>query len=233
MYTARQEAGRGQHGRRWLSPPGVLTVSFVFDCAEAAVGTRLSLAAGLAVAHTVEDLIPGIAAGIKWPNDCHCRDRKLAGILCEARSRGDRLRCVVGIGLNVAPEWRGDEAFDAPRHKPPIDLYTLGLTDHRPLPILERLRDYLLEAVGLLRAGRWPALHAQLCDRDVLHGRALYVTTVGGEAWAGTGAGLDADGRLLLALADGGCRSIDAGTVTLHPTDTSRPTEPTDMETSR
>jgi BirA family biotin operon repressor/biotin-[acetyl-CoA-carboxylase] ligase len=225
VYTKRQTAGRGQHGRRWLSPTGVLTVSYVLDLGEPTAGAQLSLAAGLAVAHTVDDLAPGAHATIKWPNDCYCRDRKLAGLLCEARLHKGKLRCVAGIGLNIAAEWTGDEEFGPLLVRPPIDLRELGRNDPDPMPVLTSLRNYLLEAIGLLRAGRWQGLLDQLRTRDHLLGRPLRVerleTRGGTSSLAGTGAGIDDEGRLLLALGDGGMIALDAGTVYLQSDDTS------------
>ncbi len=213
VHTRCQTAGRGQEARRWLSPPGVFTASFVVDLPQPAAGRQLSLAAGLAVSHLVEDLAPRATVGIKWPNDCYCRDRKLAGILCEARIRSGGLRAVVGVGLNVAVRWPADADFSDLGHRP-IDLAELGGADLGDDGLIDGLRDYLLEAVGLLRDGRWPVLAAQLRQRDQLLGRALSVT--GREPAPplyGIGAGIDDEGRLILALPDGGTRSIDGGRV--------------------
>jgi BirA family biotin operon repressor/biotin-[acetyl-CoA-carboxylase] ligase len=59
----------------------------------------LPLLAGLALALTVEDLY-GQAVRLKWPNDLLVRERKLAGVLCEALVEGDSLGVLIGIGLN-------------------------------------------------------------------------------------------------------------------------------------
>ena len=212
VHTPRQVAGRGQDGRRWRSPPGVFTASFVIDLPHPAAGARLSLAAGLAVAHLVEDLLPAARVAIKWPNDCYCDDRKLAGILCEARLDGGALRAVVGIGLNVDPRWEADTGFDD-LARPPISLADLGLADPGADRLIDGLRSYLLEAVGLVRAERWDPLAEQLRARDWLLARPLVVTPRGGAPIHGSGAGIDEQGRLLVALGDGRIRTVDAGHV--------------------
>lgn len=223
VHTPRQLAGRGQDGRRWLSPTGVFTASFVVELADPTAGSRLSLAAGLAVAHLVEDLAPRARVAIKWPNDCYCHDRKLAGILCEARLRGGVLRAVVGIGLNVDPRWDETHRVDE-LERPPIALAELGCTDPGPDRLIDGLRGYLLQAVGLLRAARWEPLAQQLRERDWLHGRPLRVDTRDGGPVYGSGAGIDQHGRLLLALGDGRLRAIGSGRVwTAAPASTSTP----------
>ena len=80
-----QVSGRGRQSRRWYSPKG---------------GGVLALRTGLALVRALADL--GVVAQIKWPNDVMVHDRKLAGILCEARWRGQEIAWVaLGIGINV------------------------------------------------------------------------------------------------------------------------------------
>ena len=224
IYTAQQTAGLGQRERRWLSPAGVLTASFVLRLDAAAAGPHLSLAAGLAVAHCVEDLDPDAGVALKWPNDCYCHHRKLAGVLCEARLQQTQLTAVIGIGLNVAPHWDAGDQFPG-LTAPPIALSDLGIADPGHLWLLTTLRRYLLEAVGMLRAGRWEGIADELRRRDYLRDRRCAVTVHDAQL-TGTGAGIDSDGRLLLALDTGGHRAIDSGTVSLLPAagDDSTPT---------
>jgi BirA family biotin operon repressor/biotin-[acetyl-CoA-carboxylase] ligase len=65
----------------------------------------LTLLAGGAVARAVEAL--GVSPRLKWPNDVQLLDdaggrRKLAGVLTEMASAGERVEhVVVGIGINV------------------------------------------------------------------------------------------------------------------------------------
>ena len=204
VWTTRQTAGRGQHGRTWLAPAGVLTASFALELATAVPATRLALAAGLAIAHAVEDLAPGAPLTLKWPNDCLLAGRKLAGVLCE-RAHAAPGRVVVGIGLNLDPRWA----------EPPPGLAPASVAEVAPAPdmpaMLAALRRYLLEACGLLAAGGWPRLLPALRARDHLRARALVVQDAGGRH-VGTGAGLDDEGRLLI---DGpaGRRALASGSV--------------------
>jgi BirA family biotin operon repressor/biotin-[acetyl-CoA-carboxylase] ligase len=67
----------------------------------------LSLVGGLAVVEGL-GLAGGPKAQLKWPNDCLCRGRKLAGVLAESLTgrEGDQL-VVLGVGCNV--KWDGLE----------------------------------------------------------------------------------------------------------------------------
>jgi BirA family biotin operon repressor/biotin-[acetyl-CoA-carboxylase] ligase len=91
-----QTAGRGRHGRTWVSPPGAgLYVSVVLR-PPTPVSPVLTLGAGVAVAEGI-DAATGLRVELKWPNDLHVAGRKLGGLLAEATSG-----CVVlGMGINV------------------------------------------------------------------------------------------------------------------------------------
>jgi BirA family biotin operon repressor/biotin-[acetyl-CoA-carboxylase] ligase len=152
----------------------------------------LPLAAGIAVAE-----VAGAQARVKWPNDVLIDGLKVAGILVEGRPQEGW--AVLGMGLNVALR---DQDF-------PPELAgragTLGLGPDAVEPTLERL---------LQRLEQWlPAPSEAVLDavreRDALLDRP--VRWSGGE---GRGAGIDAEGRLLVATDDGRI-ALDAGEVHL------------------
>ena len=185
-----QTAGRGRQGRTWTAPPGTaLLLSLVvreFD-------TLLSLRAGLAVAD-----LAGAAARVKWPNDVLVDGRKVAGILVEGRPQEGW--AVVGIGVNAAV----DVAALPPELRDRAG--TLGRSRDDVEPTLAELLAALER-----RLAEGPAeVVAALQDRDALAGQPV--------AWAdgaGTGAGVDAEGRLRVRLADGSEVALDAGEVHL------------------
>jgi BirA family biotin operon repressor/biotin-[acetyl-CoA-carboxylase] ligase len=95
-------AGRGRWGRKWLTAPGKqLLVSLVLRRAPSlARAGLLTTAAGVACAEAIEN-VARLPATIKWPNDVNVEGRKVAGILVETRTSGDRADAVVvGIGIN-------------------------------------------------------------------------------------------------------------------------------------
>ena len=111
-----QTAGRGRLDRRWEAPPGSsLLVSVLLRPAppgDASPGARSAvMAAALALAEAV-DAVAGVDAGLKWPNDLVVGDRKLAGLLAEARRRRAR-------GRRRAATWTGRRSRPSSRRPRP------------------------------------------------------------------------------------------------------------------
>jgi BirA family biotin operon repressor/biotin-[acetyl-CoA-carboxylase] ligase len=101
LIADHQTAGRGRHGRHWLTPAGAqlaLSVAVEADDVPAHCWGWLPLATGVAVADSLAE-VAGVEVGLKWPNDVVVGDDKLAGILAEVAS--PRSLVVVGLGLNV------------------------------------------------------------------------------------------------------------------------------------
>ena len=191
VTAAAQSAGRGRQGRTWSAPPGrALLCSLVLR----EPSRLLPLAAGVAVAEVV-----GPQARVKWPNDVVVDGRKVAGILVEARPQEHW--AVLGIGINVA--LRDDDFPSELRGR----AGTLGLGSDAIEPTLARL----------LRAlEHWTVAPAQdvldaVRSLDSLLGQPVH--WAGGE---GQGAGIDGDGRLVVATGSGRV-ALDAGEVHLAP----------------
>ncbi len=110
IVAEEQTAGRGRKKNRWFSPKGKgLYFTLVLNPPEMSNVQLITLAAGVALTEAMENTC-GLATKLKWPNDVYVRDRKLAGILTEAISRGKKLLAIlVGIGINVNHE-KGDLA---------------------------------------------------------------------------------------------------------------------------
>jgi BirA family biotin operon repressor/biotin-[acetyl-CoA-carboxylase] ligase len=162
----------------------------------------LSLRVGLAVAETIESIGSGVHLAIKWPNDLMLDDRKLGGILCEARWHGEELGWIVaGIGLNVCNPIPVELAPGASRLADRLPDITPEILE---APVTARLR-----ALDPARERLDPAELAALRARDWLRGRRLVVPV------AGRADGIAEDGALLIRDADGGERRMRAGTVEL------------------
>lgn len=105
VQAREQTAGKGRHGRQWVSKPGNLFLSFILNppCAAMQIG-QISVLIGLALAFTVRQCVAEDArVRIKWPNDVMINDEKCAGILLESELSGPNIRWViVGIGVNIA-----------------------------------------------------------------------------------------------------------------------------------
>lgn len=134
-----QHAGRGRHGRRWVSPPGgniYLSVLWRFASGPGALGgASLAVAVGVMRALRAAGLKE---AGLKWPNDVVWQGRKLAGILLDmAGEISGPCHLVVGVGLNVIMPAQPAQQIDQPW----VDMHTLL----DPLPSRNRLAGLLLQ----------------------------------------------------------------------------------------
>jgi BirA family transcriptional regulator, biotin operon repressor / biotin---[acetyl-CoA-carboxylase] ligase len=195
VTAAAQTAGRGRQGREWFAPPGrALLCSIVVRDPP----RLLSLAAGVAVAGVVGELAKrGGEVAIKWPNDVLLDGGKVAGVLVEGRPQESW--SILGIGLNAA--FRMTDL--------PADLRattaTLGLAPDAIEPTLARL----LELLGDWLGSSDKDVLAAVRGLDGLLGRRVSWSNA-----AGVAAGIDDDGRLLVAT-PGGRLALDAGEIHL------------------
>ncbi|HSA60549.1 MAG TPA: biotin--[acetyl-CoA-carboxylase] ligase [bacterium] len=207
-----QTAGRGRLGRRWESPRGKnLYVSILLRPAcPPAQAALLTLVAGTAVHDLLADLLPGAdRLKIKWPNDLYWGDKKVAGILTEMESQGNRLKWVVvgiGVDLNADPE---DFSPEVREKVTSVKMATARAVDR------ETALNRLLEAFGqrydeFTREG--PSKTISFCEaHSYLNGR--HVRWDDGGERTGVVAGLSPEGHLRVKTEEG-IVSILAGDVT-------------------
>tara|TARA_B100001059_G_scaffold43957_1_gene36277 strand:+ start:349 stop:1116 length:768 start_codon:yes stop_codon:yes gene_type:complete len=113
-----QTAGRGRHGRHWVSQKGGMYLSvFLRPSIPIDQWFALSFAASLAVleavrAQLVTHLSPSEMpqTGLKWPNDVIVAGGKISGILLEV----DGKALIIGSGINIAPVGKMDSQNIAP-----------------------------------------------------------------------------------------------------------------------
>ena len=99
LVAESQTGARGRKGR-WHAPAGR---GLYFTLVVPSGGMPLSVVP-IAVARWTREAVrelAGVVADLKWPNDLYVGRRKLAGVLSEARTQGERSYLAVGIGLNV------------------------------------------------------------------------------------------------------------------------------------
>lgn len=213
VLTEYQTTGRGRHGRTWTADKGQ-NLLFSVVLRPGLVPDRLSLitvAAGVAVAETIEQFVSPYRAGIEWPNDVLLEGQKTCGILPEsslAPPDGDTV-VVLGVGLNVNQTDFPDALVDSAtslrlttgRLVPRAELLTQLLT------ALERRYDAVLnDQAGAIRTAfeeRLSSLHEQTALRVPDADRTL----------SGTVEGITDTGALCLRTADG-TRTVHAGDVT-------------------
>ena len=192
-----QTAGRGRMGRAWSSEPGAgIWLTLVERPKDRGSLDVLSLRAGLAIVHALEPLI-GEPLRLKWPNDVYRGDRKLAGVLVEARWRGSEPDWVaIGVGLNVrAP-------IDQPRA---VGLESTGVSRNDALRAIVPALRHAARAAGPLTGDELE----EFDERDLAHGHRSISPA------KGMVQGINASGALLVSTGDG-VVAIQAGSLVLE-----------------
>ncbi len=203
VTAGEQSAGRGRQGRSWTAPAGK---ALLYSAILRPLDERhllLPLAVPLAVCEAAEELEPGLKCRIKWPNDVWVGERKLAGVLIEAKPQEGW--AVIGAGLNLSI---------APEELPP-DLRDTAISI---LGALEGSRESPRQAAAALnrRLDRWVAAEREDIlvawrARDALRGRQ-----VSWEGGSGVADGISDAGNLLVLGAGGEQFVLGAGEVHLR-----------------
>ena len=212
VSAEQQTAGRGRHGRRWVSPFGSnIYMSVMWEFArgiEAMAG--LSLAVGVAAADALgKQGVGGVR--LKWPNDILCDGAKLGGILVETSgSAGGPAHAIIGLGINLKmPE---DIAGDIDQAWTDAERAIGRLVDRNRLfadllnELLPLLANYEEQGFFAWRE-RWQALNA--------HAGQSVMLRSGDNVVAGTVSGIDESGGLLLDVG-GSVQVFSGGEVSLR-----------------
>jgi BirA family biotin operon repressor/biotin-[acetyl-CoA-carboxylase] ligase len=235
LRAERQRSGRGRMGREWVSPvgnfygstvvrlrptdPAAPTLALLAAVAlEETVSTYIETGEGRgpggqadAAARTVNQLPlyqlgPGLRRGtavLKWPNDLLLGGAKLSGILLERAEDA----VVIGIGVNLAhhPDLADRPTTSLAAHDTPVD----------PAQFAETLAETFTRWLTRWRSEGLGPVRQRWLDRAHPIGTALTARLPDGTAHDGLFDGLDADGALILRLADGQRRVIHAADVFL------------------
>lgn len=208
IHALEQNAGRGRHGREWVSESGNLYLSMLLlpACHAQKLG-QLSLLTGLALARAVLPFLEkSDVLQLKWPNDVLLDGRKCAGLLLETElnAAGDVEFCVVGIGLNLVSA--------------PQDIWASVADYSAKVPQVNEMRDLFLAEFGALYS-EWMLNGFDGIAKDWLvaahrKGTPLKVK-VGEHVEDGTFHAIDDAGNLLLLDRASELKVISAGEVYL------------------
>ena len=197
-----QSAGRGRWGRTWLAQPGAaLMFSVVLRPEDQVPPGLVSTVGGLAVATAIEGTT-GLSTAIKWPNDVLINQRKISGVLVEARSIGHAENALVlGAGINLhwqpggVPAEIADSATSlaheverSGRGRVPPRAELLGIV----LRELEALYDDLSGETGRAR------IIERATVRSSILGGEVTVRFADGSSTSGVASALRSDGALVL-----------------------------------
>jgi BirA family biotin operon repressor/biotin-[acetyl-CoA-carboxylase] ligase len=102
VVAGEQTAGRGRHGRAWVSTrdAGLYFSIVLRPKIEIKFMPLLTLMAAVVVTEVLQELY-GLQPDIKWANDVHLKGKKICGILAEMAETKTGLAVVVGIGINL------------------------------------------------------------------------------------------------------------------------------------
>ena len=207
-----QTAGRGRHGRKWVSPYAAslyLSMHWSFAGGYSVLG-GLSLAEGVAIVEALNQCnVQGIQ--LKWPNDIYAQGKKLAGVLIEVEGQiGTGCQAIIGVGLNVTLPKNVEEIG-----QPWIDLTQLSdpLIDRNLLAgtlVSELTKSLsLFESSGLAPfVNKWRGL-------DVYANQAVKLI-IGQQVISGISRGIDASGAILLETKQG-IKAYHGGEVSVRP----------------
>lgn len=218
LVAEQQTRGRGRMGRTWQSTAGAsLTFSLALPLSPAD-WSGLSLAVGVALAEALDPAHDNLPARIrlKWPNDLWLWDpatvlggRKLGGILIETVPVGTRRMCVVGVGLNIAPQSYDD-----------LSSGYACLQELRPDATapgtLQAVAPALVRALQAFEASGFTAFAERYASRDALAGRPI--TTSLPDAPEGMAEGVDERGALRMLCQDGRRLLVNSGEVSVRLT---------------
>ena len=208
-----QTHGRGRRGRQWLSPFGKniqLSVASHLNMPMSQIA-GLSIAVGVAVADAVTQL--GLSKiALKWPNDIHVNQQKLAGLLVEIKGESEGpVKTVIGIGLNVDLPRQLSERIDQP-------VTDLARHFDREMPMRNDIAVALIAHVcQAVKQFSEKGLHEFILrwqQYDAYQGHQVIIKNAV-EAVEGTYLGLDNTGALLLETQQG-VKVFNAGEVSMR-----------------
>jgi len=199
VVAAEQTEGRGQRGRRWVSPRGGLWASALLrpHGVPAALAGLIGIAAATASAEATSAL-SGVAVTVKWPNDVLVSGRKVGGVLVETGIAAEKVAwAVIGIGINA------NIAVEALPLSLRRSATTLLHETGREIALEGLLSDMCARLEGLMRLlenGQTDQVLVRWRTVDTTPGRLVRASN---GAWAGTASGIDAAGQLLISARDG------------------------------
>ena len=205
-----QTSGRGRRGRTWHSPDKAnlyLSVALRPTLPPSRLQT-ITLWLGMRICRFLRDAY-ALPVLIKWPNDLFLHDRKIAGMLTEARVDAEQTRDLVfGVGINVNakeadfPDELGSIASSlAINTGKSINLSRLA---HRiVLQLASAIQEYLDDQYVEELTSLWP-------EYDYLRGQTVKAGDIEGRVL-----GISKTGSLRLERPDGSTMLLHSGEVTL------------------
>ena len=210
IIAEEQTAGRGRAGRTWHSERGTgLYVTLLLrPQLSPSQAPLLTLLAGLSARAAIQAQT-GVAPDLKWPNDLLLSGRKTGGILTEMHAEPGTVRFVlIGIGLNV-----NQTKFPSELGTTATSLRMETGRQHSRLELLVRLlQQFESDYNRFLERGPGCVVEGFASASSFASGKRVRVAN-GKENFAGTTAGLTAEGLLQVKRDDGATVAVVSGDV--------------------
>jgi BirA family biotin operon repressor/biotin-[acetyl-CoA-carboxylase] ligase len=208
VFAEEQTAGRGRRGRTFFSPAGAnIYVTFILRCS-LELHRTLPVRVPVAVAEALAAVVP--EAAIKWPNDIWVGRLKVCGMLIDGELEAEGPVAFPGIGINVN--------FDPSTAQPDLVGIATSLSARLGQPVD---REALFASVcnELERALQSPlgAIIARYRERNLVLGRRVHVSPVGGEPFEALAVDLDDAGALVVERDSGVRETVTAADVSVRP----------------
>lgn len=208
-----QSMGKGRLQRSWYSPAGsnIYTSVILRPQIEPSGASRIPIMAGVAVAEVLDKYAPG-KIRLKWPNDILVHEKKVCGILSQARISAGKIDFIVlgiGINVNISRSWLAKEIRDTAT--------SLTIETDRDISRQELIIS-LYENLGkwykqLLQNGFAPIKEKWLALTPMV-GRIVQVKSKD-ETIEGEATGIDDDGSLILLAGKDKEIKVSAGDATI------------------
>jgi len=203
-----QLAGRGRHGKQWVSPAtGNIYLSYCHCFAGLPKTFSLStLAVGIAVCEALKEI--GLQGhGLKWPNDIYINNKKLAGILLE--TAGSLQQVVIGIGLNITLD--SQTKIDQPWCC--LDDVLSTSVDRNML--IAFILNHVQKQLDGLQQEKTESFRMQWQQWDILLNKRVNVVR-GRESMRGRVIDINANGQLGIQFSQGDLHYLSAAEVKIH-----------------
>jgi len=190
-----QSDGRGSRGGKWHSGLGkqlTLSVCYIFDSFDKLQG--LSVGIGVATAISIERFgFENVL--LKWPNDVYLDTLKVGGILIETVPYKNKVKAIIGVGLNVYDDDFGELIRDYG------SMYKEKPENFKRNDLAAALINNIKKTCEDFNNGSKRMIFESFKARDEMLGKMIQVDNVQG-TFVGRAAGIDNTGALLLAQDD-------------------------------
>lgn len=210
VVARRQTAGRGRHGRVWISDgnAGLYFSLILRPTLENEFLPLITLMSAVAVCDVLIELYD-LRPDIKWANDILIGEKKISGILAEMAETKTSLAIVVGIGINIKSNNFPPELKDSATS---VEAETGRAANVEKL--LEKLTEKLAKHYQTLQSdGGAAAMRREWARRSTYFEGKRVTVKLSNESFAGTTRGIEENGALRVETDGGELKIVTAGDV--------------------